>query len=863
MKKLLILALLCLGAGMLSRGAGAQTTLNLSDCSQSSLQTEWNAMSSGAYVLVFPSCAAGGTGTWTSQLSLTVPAGVTSLTIEGATTTSCTGTAGTSSYGCTATDATVIEDAYQSSNAPLVITTGSSSTTFRMTGMTIEGGSIGSTANTKYQGIVQFFGSSQNFRVTQCHFNVNTYSPSNNGAPVYVGGAIYGVIDHSVFDLGGNSSVNNGVTIYNESQDTVGYGDGTYNAATGLGSANFLFLENNQVNGGAGNDCGHSGRFVWRYNTFSNNFLPIQSHPTSYPDEGRFHGCRAFEVYHNYFTSNFNYSVMLFRSGTGVVWDNTVANSSFQVFLAMYVDRADSSSSVNHEPGPPPNYWGQCGANVQYSGNGSGWDGNLDGIGSAPGYPCLDQIGRGQYQQSLNGLDFPNALNKATGTIAWPGQYLEPLYEWGDSFTPTSGGGWVNNGTPGVTVANQDYYLNNSSFTGTNGGVGVGTLSGRPGSCTPGPGGTNYKSPTGSYGVGYFATDTNTLYVCTATNTWTAIYTPYTYPHPLDGGSSPLNPPSISPASGSYASPQTVTISGPSGATICYTTDGSAPTATVPGTCDAGSTTYSGPFSLTIPAGGAVVEAISTESGQTNSSVASASYALQTCLSTPLGANWMCVADASNYTASSGTQLTAGPFSVNLPAGSLIVVFGLNGSNAACQAPTDTLGSPATAISTATIAADSLVVCDYYMVVGAGGADSVTCHAAATASQMGCAAVDVAGQSGGTIVDQSCTRSNAVTGTGLNNMNCSSSINVGQPNELVVAAGFGDYGTRTAGTNFTMIDPNNWSGEYFMEATPMIWTPGQTINASGLNYGFLAVTLEAYNSEPTPLAPTGLSVAVE
>jgi hypothetical protein len=34
-------------------------------------------------------------------------------------------------------------------------------------------------------------------------------------------------------------------------------------------------------------------------------------------------------------------------------------------------------------------------------------------------------------------------------------------------------------------------------------------------------------------GVGYWATDKNMLYVCNPTNTWTAYYTPYTYPHPL------------------------------------------------------------------------------------------------------------------------------------------------------------------------------------------------------------------------------------------------------------------------------------------------------------------------------------------
>ena len=42
--------------------------------------------------------------------------------------------------------------------------------------------------------------------------------------------------------------------------------------------------------------------------------------------------------------------------------------------------------------------------------------------------------------------------------------------------------------------------------------------------------------------MAYFATDANSglggLYICTASNTWTAVYEPYTYPHPLTNGGS-------------------------------------------------------------------------------------------------------------------------------------------------------------------------------------------------------------------------------------------------------------------------------------------------------------------------------------
>jgi hypothetical protein len=74
---------------------------------------------------------------------------------------------------------------------------------------------------------------------------------------------------------------------------------------------------------------------------------------------------------------------------------------------------------------------------------------------------------------------------------------------------------------------NLDCWRQTTPFTGASG-VGVGLLADRPATCTT--------------GVGYWATDTNTLYRATATNTWTAYYRPYAYPHPLTFPLSMLSP---------------------------------------------------------------------------------------------------------------------------------------------------------------------------------------------------------------------------------------------------------------------------------------------------------------------------------
>ena len=83
--------------------------------------------------------------------------------------------------------------------------------------------------------------------------------------------------------------------------------------------------------------------------------------------------------------------------------------------------------------------------------------------------------------------------------------------------------------------------------------------------------------------------------------------------------------PSFSGGTGTYDNDESVAITADAGDTVCYTTDGSTPTATTPGTCSNGST-YSSPVSITST--GTTLQAIATKADTSNSAVQSATYTL-------------------------------------------------------------------------------------------------------------------------------------------------------------------------------------------------------------------------------------------
>jgi hypothetical protein len=479
-----------------------------------------------------------GISAWTTGLSYTIPSAVTSLTIQGATTVTCTGTAGTSSFACTAADSSIIQDSYASNNVLISFTTSGANQFFRITGLTFEGGNIGSSSNNKYNGAINISGSSQNVRIDHCHINSGTYSPTTSSTWARLFNPS-GVFDHNVQDLGATSQTNdtNGIQFYNAIDDTIGNGDGGWASASNWGSSAFWFMESNQLNGGYPNDCANAGRFVMRYNSFNGATVAVQTHGTKTP-AGSQRGCREYEFYKNYITNSTSSldAATGSKGGSALIWGNTLS-AGYYHFWAGATDRQSGDEPETNTP----NGWGYCGTTVSGNGVGSAWDGNQP---ASLGYPCLDGLGRGQTAQALNGANFPARRNSATGTISWPQQYLEPIYLWNNSIL--NGAAEVSIRDT-ITTVNRDMYTDNPVFIGATG-TGYGLLSARPAVCVPGLGGPYYASPTGSYGVAYWATDANggqgELYVCTSLNTWTGTYEPYTYPHPLVAGSgSSGNPP--------------------------------------------------------------------------------------------------------------------------------------------------------------------------------------------------------------------------------------------------------------------------------------------------------------------------------
>ncbi len=363
-----------------------------------------------------------------------------------------------------------------------------------------------------------------NLRVDNVTFDTSLWgSPNDSGSQILVDN-IFGVIDHNSISSTSPTVGFEFVSYNNSSWQGVGdYGDNSWSSADSFGTAKTMYIENNAFGAGVvvteseaqvpyGNEGG--GRVAVRFNNCDGCIVGLSNHGTE--SNGRPRGARQGEFYGNTFVCTNNASGCQgvgARSGIYIVFGNSLTSGGgwFNEYVALDAFRTVMQSTP----------WGLC--------NGSGpYDDN-----SASPPVCLDQPGRSG----------GTLLSGVTPGVGWTHEVIDPSYEWDDSGVGPSFAN-VDSDYAGI-IANREWFTDNSNgrphaqtsatspFNGTSG-VGFGTLANRPNSCTP--------------RVGYFATDQGSwnqsgntfgqgqLYVCTATNTWTLYYTPYTYPHPLVTG---------------------------------------------------------------------------------------------------------------------------------------------------------------------------------------------------------------------------------------------------------------------------------------------------------------------------------------
>ena len=360
--------------------------------------------------------------------------------------------------------------------------------------------------------LIWFYGAGT---LTQVRIDHNVFNLTTGSVAVFFGenttvANFSGVVDHHTLTSSGNSALLNMIGGTNSSPP-----------ASPLGTANNVFVEDNTITitsvTNAGEGCMDSwggAAIVWRHNTSLN--CLTTAHGSTHAG-----GPHNIELYNNVMRVDGGASAagvadgyrLFHHQGSG---EFIAFNNQFTPFSG----RNSDALAMTHYRSFPNSIDGGA---PQCDGT-QATDGNRSPSTTYRGYPCWRQPGR-DFAGNLMPIYVWN--NRWSDTLAQVNMTAEDLGGSPDYF-----GNHI--------VANRDYYnavstsaqtSPTSPFNGT-AGMGFGTLANRPTTCT-----TNSLEAGG--GVGYFATDQGpqgTLYRCSATNTWTVYYTPFTYPHPLVSG---------------------------------------------------------------------------------------------------------------------------------------------------------------------------------------------------------------------------------------------------------------------------------------------------------------------------------------
>jgi len=299
---------------------------------------------------------------------------------------------------------------------------------------------------------------------------------------------------------------------------------------------------------GAGNS---GGGFVVRYNNVTGSLSGASTYVETHGNQTSYvYGPQITEVYGNSFLATGVSRVTNVRGGKNIYLNNVAANG----WISIWEEFSDSLSSSTGPTGKCPEVAGMR-------------------------QTCLDTC----TCQKVHDSYFINNRPTVNGTII----KASVLFDYKDR------GNNILNSPPEV-VENIEYFnFVTTNFNGTVG-AGCGAPSNRPSTCNVGVGyWATYQSCTdltGMVGANPSRPIEGTLFKCSAPNTWTACYTPYTYPHPLraDSGSTTFSTGPTSSTGGSGTSTDSSSTTSTSGTSSTPTTSGTTTTGT---TTDSGSTT--------------------------------------------------------------------------------------------------------------------------------------------------------------------------------------------------------------------------------------------------------------------------------
>jgi len=523
------LGVICLSVTLFYNPAHAQGTYTAVSCNRSDVNAVINGPTHTAVngdTIIIPA----GTCTWTSGIT------VSGVGID------ITGTGTPNTGGGTVGAGT----------ANTTLNQTSSSAFFAFTGLTqgqtakVELLNMGtSDTGTNAVGAVTFSGTCNssgcpNIRVDNINFTANQWEAALLGGFVTTDD-VFGVIDHNTATESVNASPPLTDINFDAWQGVGHYGDNSFAAADTFGTAQALYIENNLLSGVRGSedvvssDSGQGGsRYVCRFNTvtqISGTGL-CSAHGTGWI--GRERGQRQVEVYYN--TADCSWSLVScnaldgLNSGTGYYFSNTIntTGGGLNSMTVLDVPRLGSGSA-----------FGECQSGSLY-----------DQAPFSTTSQCFDQTGTGAGLLMENAtpvlVSNPSCTSGSAGAC-WAQNALDPVYEAGEVCNRTDGGGCspafvaTSSEASSRVTANKYFYAEvsmsaqsspTSPFNGTSG-TGYGTLANRPTTCTPHVG--YWATDQGNWNT-YSSTQVGELFVCTATNTWTMSYQPYTYPHPLVSG---------------------------------------------------------------------------------------------------------------------------------------------------------------------------------------------------------------------------------------------------------------------------------------------------------------------------------------